>query len=219
MLFLFATLDRKETAHGTETEIPRQHGHQQNNDDKRKAEPRQIRRHDRKRVRHRTDHGRHKQHGKSGANDSLDNALHHKRKLDKEMASARILHVLDQQSPGEQGKAYRIADNERKDKQQKYADAYDNAIKSNDYQESGNALYFAGMAAQKLGQDAKATEAFEKFLVVAPNDKKADDIRCTLAVSAQKAGNKAKALEYYNQILSNPKYTEVAKAQIAALSK
>ena len=104
-------------------------------------------------------------------------------------------------------------------KAQKYADAYDNAIKSNDYQASGNALYIAGMAAQKLGQDAKATEAFEKFLVVAPNDKKADDIRCTLAVSAQKAGNKAKALEYYNQILSNPKYTEVAKAQIAALSK
>ena len=40
------------------------------------------------------------------------------------MASARILHVLDQQSPGEQRKAHRIADDERKDKQQKYADAY-----------------------------------------------------------------------------------------------
>ena len=104
-------------------------------------------------------------------------------------------------------------------KAQKFSAAYENAIKSNDYQESGNALYFAGMAAQKMGQDAKSIEAFEKFLAMAPNDKKADDIKCTLAVSAQKAGDKAKALEYYNQILTNPKYTEVAKAQIAALSK
>ena len=104
-------------------------------------------------------------------------------------------------------------------KGQKYADAYDAAMKSNSFVESGNALYFAGMSAQKLGQDEKANEAFEQFLAVAPNDKKADDIRCTLAVSYQKAGNKAKAVEYYQQILTNPKYTEVAKAQIAALGK
>ena len=102
-------------------------------------------------------------------------------------------------------------------KGQKYADAYDAAMKSNSFVESGNALYFAGMSAQKLGQDAKANEAFEQFLTVAPNDKKADDIRCTLAVSYQKAGNKAKAVEYYQKILTNPKYAEVAKAQIAAL--
>lgn len=104
-------------------------------------------------------------------------------------------------------------------KGQKYADAYDAAMKSNSFVESGNALYFAGMSAQKLGQDEKANEAFEQFLAVAPNDKKADDIKCTLAVSYQKAGNKAKAVEYYQQILTNPKYTEVAKAQIAALGK
>ena len=104
-------------------------------------------------------------------------------------------------------------------KAQKYADAYEAAMKSNGFVESGNALYFAGMSAQKLGQDAKATEAFEKFLTAAPNDKKANDIRCTLAVSYQKAGNKAKAVEYYQAILTDPKYTEVAKAQIAALQK
>ncbi len=104
-------------------------------------------------------------------------------------------------------------------KGQKYADAYDAAMKSNSFVESGNALYFAGMSAQKLGQEAKANEAFEQFLAVAPNDKKADDIKCTLAVSYQKAGNKAKAIEYYQQILTNPKYTEAAKAQIAALGK
>lgn len=104
-------------------------------------------------------------------------------------------------------------------KGQKYADAYDAAMKSNSFVESGNALYFAGMSAQKLGQEAKANEAFEQFLAIAPNDKKADDIKCTLAVSYQKAGNKAKAIEYYQQILTNPKYTEAAKAQIAALGK
>lgn len=104
-------------------------------------------------------------------------------------------------------------------KAQKYADAYEAAMKSNGFVESGNALYFAGMSAQKLGQDAKANEAFEQFLNVAPNDKKANDIRCTLAVSYQKAGDKAKAIEYYQQILTDPKYTEVAKAQIAALQK
>ena len=104
-------------------------------------------------------------------------------------------------------------------KGQKYAEAYDAAMKSNGYVESGNALYFAGMSAQKLGQDAKANEAFEQFLAVAPNDKKADDIRCTLAVSYQKAGDKAKAIEFYQKILTNPEYAEVAKAQIAALQK
>ena len=104
-------------------------------------------------------------------------------------------------------------------KGQKYAEAYDAAMKSNGYVESGNALYFAGMSALKLGQDAKANEAFEQFLAVAPNDKKADDIRCTLAVSYQKAGDKAKAIEFYQKILTNPKYAEVAKAQIAALQK
>ncbi len=100
-----------------------------------------------------------------------------------------------------------------------YSAAYDGAMKSAGFVESGNAYYIAGMAAQKLGQDAKATEAFEKFLAVAPNDKKADDIKCTLAVSYQKAGNKEKAIEFYQQILTNPKFTEVAKAQIAALQK
>ncbi len=100
-----------------------------------------------------------------------------------------------------------------------YAAAYDSAVKANDVLASGNACYIAGMAAQKLGQDSKATEAFEKFLTVAPKDKRADDIKCTLAVSYQKAGNKDKAIEFYQQILTNPKYTEVAKAQIAALQK
>ncbi len=104
-------------------------------------------------------------------------------------------------------------------KGQKYAAAYDAAMKSDAYLENGNALYFAGMSAQKLGKDDDSIAAFEKFLTVAPNDKKADDIRCTLAVSYQKKGNKEAAVKYYNQILSNPKYTEVAKAQIAALSK
>ncbi len=75
------------------------------------------------------------------------------------------------------------------------------------------------MAAQKLGKDDKAIEAFEQFLAVGANDKRADDVKCTLAVIAQKAGDKTKALEYYKQILTNPKYTEVAKAQIAALGK
>ncbi len=104
-------------------------------------------------------------------------------------------------------------------KAKNYASAYDSALKANGVLQSGNACYIAGMAAQKLGQDDKATEAFENFLTIAPNDKKADDIKCTLAVSYQKAGNKDKAIEYYQQILTNPKYTEVAKAQIAALQK
>lgn len=104
-------------------------------------------------------------------------------------------------------------------KAQKTADAYDYAIKSFDYSGNKNAIYLAGMAAQKLGKDDKAIEAFEQFLAVGANDKRADDVKCTLAVIAQKAGDKTKALEYYKQILTNPKYTEVAKAQIAALGK
>lgn len=104
-------------------------------------------------------------------------------------------------------------------KAKKYADAYDAAMVSNGYAESGNALYFAGLSAQNLGQNAKATEAFEQFLKVAPNDKRVPDIKYTLAVTYQNAGDKAKAIEYYQQVLTAPKYAEYAKAQISALQK
>ncbi len=104
-------------------------------------------------------------------------------------------------------------------KSKKYADAYDAAMKSNGYVENGNALYFAGLSAQNLGQNAKAQEAFEQFLATAPNDKKAPDVKYTLAVMHQNAGDKAKAIEYYKQVLTSPKYGEYAKAQISALQK
>lgn len=104
-------------------------------------------------------------------------------------------------------------------KNKENAAAYEFATKSNGYITSGNALYLAGRAAQNLGQSAKANEAFEQFLVVSPNDSKADDIRYTLAVSYQNEKNTSKAIEYYKQILSSPKWGETAKAQIAALGK
>jgi len=101
----------------------------------------------------------------------------------------------------------------------KFADAVAEAEKSNSYVESANAYKIAASAATKLDKKADAINFYEKYLEVAPNANDANGIICTLAVLYQQGGDKVKALEYYEKILTDPKYGETAKAQIAALKK
>lgn len=104
-------------------------------------------------------------------------------------------------------------------KAQKWQDMLDNALKALSYVESANALNFAGEASVKLGKAQQGIEYFEKFLQVSPNAKNASQVKYQIADAAQKSGNKAKALEYFKMIVSDPQFAEYATFQINELSK
>ena len=100
----------------------------------------------------------------------------------------------------------------------KSAEAIEALEKSNTYAESANAYKLIASANTKLGKSKAAIEAYKKYLEVDPAAKDAADVMFTIAATAQKAGDKATATEYYKK-LSGTKYAEQAKAQLAALAK
>ena len=100
----------------------------------------------------------------------------------------------------------------------KSAEAIEALEKSNSYVESANAFKLIASANTKLGKSKAAIEAYKKYLEVDPNAKDAADVMFTIAATAQKAGDKATATEYYKK-LSGTKYAEQAKQQLAALAK
>ena len=100
----------------------------------------------------------------------------------------------------------------------KSAEAIEALEKSNALVESANAYKLIASAQTKLGKTKAAIEAYKKYLEVDPNAKDAADVMFTIAATAQKANDKATAIEYYKK-LSGTKYAEQAKAQLAALQK
>ena len=103
-------------------------------------------------------------------------------------------------------------------KANKSAEAITALEKANSYGESANAYKLIASANTKLGKSKAAIEAYKKYLEVDPNAKDAADVMFTIAATAQKASDKATAIEYYKK-LSGTKYAEQAKAQLAALQK
>ncbi len=104
-------------------------------------------------------------------------------------------------------------------KAKKYDDAIANALKSNGFLENATAMKVAGTAASSAQKSADAIKYLEKYLALAPNAKDAKSMNYTIAVLAQQLGDKAKAIENYTKVLSDPKFAETAKQQIAALQK
>ena len=102
-------------------------------------------------------------------------------------------------------------------KANKTADAIAALEKSNGYNESGNAYKLIASAFTKAGKSKDAINAYKKYLEITPNVKDASDIIFTIAATAQKAGDKATAKEYYNKIASDAKYGAQAQAQLKAL--
>lgn len=88
--------------------------------------------------------------------------------------------------------------------------------KSNSYVESANAYKLIASAYTKAGKSKDSINAYKKYLEVSPNAKDAADIMFTIAATAQKAGDKATAKEYYGK-LSGTKYAEQAAAQLKTL--
>ena len=99
----------------------------------------------------------------------------------------------------------------------KSADAIAALEKSNSYAESANAYMLIASAYTKSGKSANAIEAYKKYLELAPNAKNTEDIIFTIAATAQKAGDKATAKEYYGKLSGSAKYAAQAAAQLKTL--
>ena len=103
-------------------------------------------------------------------------------------------------------------------KANKNAEAITALEKANSYLENASAYKLIASAYTKLGKSKTAIDAYKKYLEVSPNAKDAADVMFTIAATAQKANDKATAVEYYKK-LAGTKYAEQAKAQLAALQK
>lgn len=103
-------------------------------------------------------------------------------------------------------------------KAKKYQEAVDFANKSNEFAESANAYKLGASAARAMGNLPVCEEMYMKYLEISPNAKDASDIKLTLAASFQKAGNKAKAKEYYQMLVNDPKHGAIAKQQLPTLN-
>lgn len=102
-------------------------------------------------------------------------------------------------------------------KAKKYDEAIDAALKSNTYLENATAMKVAGTAASQLKKNAEAIQYLEKYIELSPNAKDANQFKYTIAATAQQMGDKAKAKEYYQMVLSDPKFGPTAKQMLEAL--
>ena len=101
-------------------------------------------------------------------------------------------------------------------KANKAADAIAALEKANAIAENANAYKLIASANTKLGKSKAAIEAYKKYLEVDPSAKDAADVMFTIAATAQKAGDKATATEYYKK-LAGTKYAAQAEAQLKTL--
>lgn len=104
-------------------------------------------------------------------------------------------------------------------KAKKTQEAYDFAVKSNEYLENANAYKIAGQCSMTLGKTAEGLPLLEKYVELSPNAKDANQMRFNIAATAQKLGDKEKAKAYYEQVLTDPKFGPQAQAQLNALNK
>ena len=104
-------------------------------------------------------------------------------------------------------------------KANKAAEAIEALEKANTFAENANAYKLIASANTKLGKSKAAIEAYKKYLEVDPNAKDAADVMFTIAATAQKAGDKATAIEYYKKLSGNAKYAAQATQQLGALQK
>ena len=98
-----------------------------------------------------------------------------------------------------------------------FAGAVSEALKVNEYGENAKAYQIAGQASQLQKKNNAAIEYFEKYLELSPSAANAGQIAFTVAALHQQAGNKAKAIEFYQKASSDAKLGAEAQKQIAAL--
>ena len=104
-------------------------------------------------------------------------------------------------------------------KENKAAEAIETLEEANSISESANAYRLIANANTKLGKTKATIEAYKKYLEVDPNAKDAADVMYTIAATAQKAGDKATAIEYYKKIKDDKKWGTAAAQQLGVLQK
>ncbi|MDX9782632.1 MAG: tetratricopeptide repeat protein [Bacteroidales bacterium] len=92
--------------------------------------------------------------------------------------------------------------------------AFENALKSNDYNESGQSLKIMGLAAVQLKKFDQAIDALEKYYAMNTNAKDKSSTLYNLATAYEGKGNNAKACGYYKQILTDPTYKQIAEYKV-----
>lgn len=102
-------------------------------------------------------------------------------------------------------------------KAKKTQEAYDFAVKSNEYLENANAYKIAGQCAMVLGKTAEGLPLLEKYVELSPNASDANQMKFNIAATAQKLGDKEKAKTYYEQVLTDPKLGPQAQQQLNTL--
>lgn len=98
-----------------------------------------------------------------------------------------------------------------------YAAAVEASNESLQYGESDKAYQIAGQASQLAGKSDEAIKYFEKYLEVAPNASNAGQIAFTVGALYQQAKNVAKAKEFYQKAVTDPKYGAEAKKLMDSL--
>ena len=98
----------------------------------------------------------------------------------------------------------------------KNAEAIAALEKCNSYGDNANAYKLMASAYTKSGKSKSAIDCYKKYLQLNPEAKDAADINFTIAATAQKAGDKATAKEYYKK-LAGSKYAAQAEAQLKTL--
>ena len=144
------------------------------------------------------------------ANLLLGQALMQSGNMDGAIESLTKAHDLGEANAA---KLYRLTGTVSNFKNQEAVEALE---KSNSFVESANAYKLIASAYTKAGKSAKSIEAYKKYLEVNPNAKDAADIMFTIAATAQKAGDKATAKDYYKK-LAGTKYAAQAEAQLKTL--
>ena len=98
-----------------------------------------------------------------------------------------------------------------------FAGAIESALKVNEFGENAKAYQIAAQASQMLKKNSDAIGYFEKYLELAPKAGNASQIIFTVAALYQQAGNKAKAIEFYQQIVKDARFGAEALKQLNAL--
>ncbi len=100
----------------------------------------------------------------------------------------------------------------------KWATVLENAQKSASYDEANmQTQRFIGLSASELKKWDDAITAYEAVLAADPAAKDKTNSIYRLATAYETKGNKAKACEYYKQIVADPTYKAFAEAKVKAL--
>lgn len=96
-----------------------------------------------------------------------------------------------------------------------FADALANAQKANSYSESDKGHQLAGLSALQLKKYDDAITELEAYYAADPQSKDRNSILYAIATAYEAKGNTGKACGYYKQIISDPKYKQMAEYKIA----